>query len=125
MGIQTENLLLCDRSTLLQTMGIQPQDVIMDNPFIQRATKSHPGVQIDYLIQTETKTLYLCEFKFSKNEVQSPILKEVQKKVDALSRPKGYSVCPVLFHFSGVSDSVLDTRYFYRIIDVNDLLKGQ
>jgi hypothetical protein len=79
-------------------------------------------LRIDYLVQTETKTLYLCEFKFSKNVVQSNVIKEIQNKIDTLTLPRGYSVVPVLFHFSGISDSVLDSRFFYRMIDMNDLL---
>ncbi|OJW52815.1 MAG: hypothetical protein BGO67_00595 [Alphaproteobacteria bacterium 41-28] len=123
MGIQIESLFLSNRQKVLKSIGIHPQDVVMDNPFIQHSTEAHKGVQIDYLIQTSTKTLYLCEIKFRKSEIQSEVLTDVQKKVEKLSIPKGYAVCPVLFHFSGVSDSVLDARYFYRIIDFNDFLK--
>jgi hypothetical protein len=123
MGIQIENLFLSNRQEVLKLIGIHPQDVVMDNPFIQHSTKAHEGVQIDYLIQTSTKTLYLCEIKFKRREIQSEVLTDVQKKIEKLLVPKGYSICPVLFHFSGVSDSVLDVRYFYRIIDFNDFLR--
>lgn len=122
MGIQIENMLLSHRQQIFKSLGIHPQDVMMDNPFLQHATKTHEGVQIDYLIQTVTKTLYLCEFKFHRNEITSKIIKEVQRKIESLVLPKGMSVCPVLFHFNGVSHAVLDARYFYRIIDINDFL---
>lgn len=122
LGVQTENILLCNRQQIFKAIGVHPQDVVMDNPFLQRATKSHEGVQIDYLVQTATKTLYLCEFKFSRNEVSAQVIKDVEQKISQLVLPKGFSVCPVLFHFNGVSDAILDARYFFRIIDINDFL---
>lgn len=122
MGFQIENLFLSNRQKVLQSIGIYPQDVVMDNPFFQQATKTHKGVQIDYLIQTSTKTLYLCEIKFKRSEIQLEIISDVKNKIEKLSIPKGYAICPVLFHLSGVSDSILDARYFYRIININDFL---
>lgn len=122
MGFQIENLLLANRKLIHKSLGIHPQDIIADNPFQQRQTKTQAGVQIDYLIQTATKTLYLCEFKFNRNELKQEIIKETQIKVEKLSRPRGFSVCPVLLHMGGVADTVLDARYFYRIIDISDFL---
>ncbi len=122
MGLQVENLLLSNRREILNAIGVHPQDVVADNPFLQRQTKLHAGVQIDYLVQTSTKTLYVCEFKFSRNEINSDVIAETQKKIDILSVPRGFSVAPVLLHFGGVSDAVLDARYFYRIVDITSFL---
>lgn len=125
MGIQVENLLLANREQILKALGIHPQDVIADNPYIQRPTKTHDGVQLDYLIQTNTNTLYLCEFKFNRKEIGAEVIKSVQKKIENLETPRQLYVCPILLHFGGVSDSVVDARYFYRIIDINDFLRTQ
>lgn len=122
MGIQVENLLLSNRREVLRVIGINPQDVLSDNPFIQQPTKSQAGVQIDFLIQSTTKTLYMCEFKFNSNELKSEIIKESQDKMNNLRIPKGFSICSVLFHFGGVADTVLDSQFFYRIIDISDFL---
>lgn len=122
MGLQVENLLLNNRHSVLKSIGIYPQDVVMDNPYLQRATQTQEGLQIDYLIQTKTKTLYLCEFKFSRHELKSDVIAEIQKKIDKLVLPRGFSVCPVLFHISGVSDTILDAQYFYRMIDIGNFL---
>lgn len=122
IGLQVENLLLSNRSILLKSIGIHPEDVIADNPFYQNKTKSLHGVQIDYLIQTSTNTLYLCEFKFSRNMLGPEIIKDIQDKIKKLHIPRGFAICPVLFHFGAVSDSVIDKQYFYRIIDINDFL---
>jgi hypothetical protein len=70
-------------------------------------------------------TLCICEIKFSKNEVGSFIIPEVQAKIDAISRPKGMSCRPVLIHVNGVSQDVVDSDYFAAIIDMSDLLSSE
>ena len=122
MGLQIENLLLGNRELILKTIGIHPQDIVADNPFIKRPTASHEGVQVDYLIQTKTNTLYLCEFKFRRAEVGPEVIRAVEQKIRNLEIPRSLYVCPVLLHFGGVSDKVIDAQYFYRIIDINEFL---
>jgi hypothetical protein len=80
------------------------------------------GCQLDYMIQMKYGTLYVCEIKFSKNEIGHSIIPEVQAKIDALSRPKGMSCRPALIHVNGVSQDVVDSDYFASIIDMSDLL---
>jgi len=55
-------------------------------------------------------------------EIKSNVIKEVQEKIEKLAVPKGYSFCPVLIHTNGVSDAVLDSEYFYKIIDFKEFL---
>lgn len=124
MGFQVENLLLNNRSALLKTIGIDPADIVADNPYAQRATKRQKGCQIDYLVQTVTKNFFVCEFKFHRNQLGTEIIGEVQEKIDKLAAPTGFGVVPVLFHLSGVSDAVYDKQYFYRIIDIADFLES-
>lgn len=38
MGFQVENLILKNRLLLLEALGVYPQDIVADNPYIQRAT---------------------------------------------------------------------------------------
>jgi hypothetical protein len=35
--------------------------------------------------------------------------------------PKGFGISPVLLHLGPISDALLNSRYFYRIIDIADL----
>jgi hypothetical protein len=76
----------------------------------------------DYLIQTKFNTLYICEIKFSKEPIGLSVVKEVQQKVDRIARPKGFSVRPVLIHVNGVTDAVLESDFFAKIIDFGQLL---
>ena len=120
MGFQLESLLLTNRKFLFKAIGVDPELVVCDNPFIQKGTTRHQGCQIDYLIQTKLNSLIVCEFKFRKNELNSPIIKEVEKKCNTLSVPRGYGVAPVLFHLGGVSPKVEESQFFYRVIDLRD-----
>jgi len=45
----------------------------------------------------------------------------MKAKVDSLAFPKGFGILPVLFHLGPISDTLLSSRYFYRIIDITDL----
>ena len=121
MGLQFENLVLSNRKELFHLLGIHPEDVICENPFFQTKTVKTPGCQIDYMIQTKFGTLYICEIKFSKNPIDTSVIHEVQKKIDALKFPKGFSCRPVLIHVNGVTDEVIDNDYFAAIINMEKM----
>ncbi len=124
MGFQFENLVLNNRKSLHRILGIKPDEIIVENPFFQRKTNRIPGCQIDYMIQTKFGSLYICEIKFSKHEINSSILQEVQTKISSLKFPKGFSYRPVLIHVNGVSSDVIDSDYFSEIIDMEQFLKS-
>ncbi len=75
-------------------------------------------------MQTKTKNLFLCEFKFKRRELGLEIIDEVKEKMDRLKIPRGYALVPVLFHFGGVTESVYSSNVFYRIIDIGNFLSG-
>lgn len=122
MGLQFENLVLKNRKKVKKVLGLKPEDIISDNPYFQRKTKSQDGCQIDYLIQTRHNVLFACEIKFSKNEIKSDIIHEMKDKMMRLNLPRGFSCSPVLIHVNGVSESVIEKDYFYQIIDFGDML---
>ncbi len=124
MGLQFENLVLGNRQYIKDCLGLTHSQIVSNNPFFQRGTKSTPGCQIDYLIQTKHKNLYVCEFKFSKDPVGTEVIKEMQQKIERLVYPKGFSIMPVLIHVSGVSDSVAHSGFFAKIIDFGMLLSS-
>ena len=122
MGLQFENLVVHNRNSIWKMLGIDPNDIIMEGPFFQTHTKVRPGCQIDYLIQTRFNTLYMCEIKFSKSTIGIAILDEVERKRSRLIMPKHYSIRPILIHVNGVEASVVDARYFDKVIDFGQLL---
>jgi hypothetical protein len=46
----------------------------------------------------------------------------MEEKRKRLKVPKYFSIRPVLIHVNGVEDSVLEERYFDKIIDFSQLL---
>ena len=123
MGLQLEYLLLRNRETLLRSIGINAVDVINDGPYRQTKTSKGPGCQVDYLVQTSTKNLFVCEFKFMRREIGPDIIEVMSEKINALRIPKGFSAVPVLFHIGGVAPSVETGGFFYRVIDIADFLE--
>ena len=121
MGFQFENLILNNRELIFKQLGLTSQDIVNDNPYFQKKTSKQAACQIDYLIQTRFKTLYLCEIKFSKNPMGKSIIAEMQEKIKRLSRPKGFACLPVLIHVSRVSESVVESDFFAKIIDVSSV----
>jgi hypothetical protein len=124
MGLQLEHLLLQNRPLLLKSMGIPATDIVCDGPYRQSQTATTRGCQIDYLVQTFTNNLFVCEFKFKRRELGVDVVQDMQEKVTALKVPRGFAPVPVLFHIGGVAPTVETGGYFYRIIDIAEFLEG-
>lgn len=122
LGLQFENLVLSqkNRQRLYQILDIPLHEIVMANPFFQRKNSQYRGCQIDLLIQTKHNVLYLCEIKFSKNEIKGEVVDEVKQKIERLALPRGFSVRPVLIHVNGVSDEVLEKEFFANIVGFDE-----
>ncbi len=125
IGLQFENLVLCNRKSIQQILGIDPSEIINDNPFFQPSAQGQSGCQIDYLIQTKFGTCYLCEIKFFSREITNSVVDEVKQKMRHLQLPRGLSIRPVLIHVNGIDDSVLESDFFASIIDFESLLMNR
>jgi uncharacterized protein len=122
-GFQFENLVVNNRNRLLDLLHIDAHQVVWDNPYLQKKTSRKKGCQIDYLVQTRDKCLYLCEIKFSTNLIQPTIIEEIEQKISALSIPHGFSCKPVLVHVNGVTPDLFAAEYFSAIIDFSQFLE--
>ena len=81
------------------------------------------GCQVDYLIQTKSGVLYICEVKFTRNAIGYDIIDEMQHKIEQLSLPRYTSVIPALIHIGDIRDNVIDAQYFSKVINLEQLLK--
>ncbi len=117
MGLQFENLVVNNLKSLCKILRIDLIEIANAGPFFQRATKRQKGCQIDLMIQTRHNALYVCEIKFSTSEIKSLVIEEMERKVESLSTPKGFSIRPVLIHVNGVSQAIKDSEVFNDIID--------
>lgn len=121
LGFQLENLLLKNRPLIYRALGIHAQDIVSDNPYCQRTSSRKKGCQIDYLIQTRSHTLFVCEVKMRRRELGTEVIDAMQTKIASLSIPKGFGIAPVLIHLGPLSDALLSSSYFFRIIDITEL----
>jgi uncharacterized protein len=122
LGLQFENLVLKNRHSLFQLLSIDPNDVVYDNPYFQRKTQRQRGCQIDYLIQTRDRTLYICEIKFSRNTIPASVGQEVGEKIARLQIPRGMSYRAVLIHSGQISRDLADGDLFSAKLDLAPLL---
>ncbi len=118
VGLQFENLVLNNRDIILKNLNIAPHTILQDDPYFQAKTARSSGCQIDYLVQTESKTLYACEIKSAAVLKPLQIIKEMEEKLKSLSLPRGFAVLPVLIHFSELDDDSPLYEYFHRVIDL-------
>lgn len=123
LGLQLENIVLKNRSSIFQSLSIDPNDVVYDNPFFQRKTRRLRGCQIDYLIQTRDRTLYVCEIKQSRNPIPASVADEVAAKVARLHIPRHMSYRPVLIYVGEPASSLEDRDYFSAMIDFGQFLR--
>lgn len=122
MGLQVENLVLSNRNLIKNALKIDQNDIVCDNPFFQRKTNKLEGCQIDYLVQTKYNTLYVCEIKYSKNEIGMEVVDEMREKIRRLKIPRYFSYRTVLIHAGGVNETLEDQQYFSNLIDLRDFL---
>ncbi|EKD74658.1 MAG: ATPase family protein [uncultured bacterium] len=122
MGLQFENLVLKNRKKIHGILGLKAEEIIADNPYYQRKTKKQEACQIDYFIQTRYNTLFSCEIKFSRKEINSSVISEVKKKIEKLALPKDFACLPVLIHANGASQEIQESNYFFRIINFSEML---
>lgn len=123
MGLQFENLVINNGAALRRCLNINPEEVLYSNSYLQTQRTRRAGCQIDYLIQTRFNSLYACEVKFRQGSLGGEVLNEMQKKLEALELPRGFSVRPVLIHVNGVDEAVIDSGFFAKIIDFSELLQ--
>lgn len=123
IGYQFENLILNNRNFIFDKLSIRPEEIISNNPFFQRKTARLPGCQIDYLIQTKFNSLFICEIKYSRQDIKSSVIDEVKQKINSLARPKGFSCFPILIHVNGLQEKILTSDYFTNIINFEEILE--
>lgn len=124
LGFQFENLILQNLSELYKILEIKSFNVVAANPYFQKKTARTKGAcQIDILITTEHKTIYICELKV-RDKIESSLIKEVQKKIKALQLPRGYSIRPILIYEGELSEKIeYELKgFFHQLISFSEFL---
>jgi len=122
MALQIENLVLNNREKIKSILRIMPDEVIFDNPYLQRVTEKTNGCQVDYLIQTKYNNLYICEVKYTQSIIRKYVIDELEEKIKRLKIPRNTSIRPVLIYLGDVHDEVLDADYFAHVINLKEVM---
>jgi AAA+ ATPase superfamily predicted ATPase len=124
VGLQFENLILQNLPELYKLLDLKTFNIVAASPYSQKKTARTKGAcQIDILITTEHKTIYLCELKV-RDKITPNVINEVQQKIKVLSIPRGYSIRPILIYEGNLSEKTeyqLKT-YFHQLITFAEFL---
>jgi hypothetical protein len=125
VGLQFENLILANRSLVYAQLGINPADVAWSGPYQQRKTLKNKGAcQIDLMIITRSKTVYLCELK-CRNYIDTGVIEEIRKKERLLKLPKRYSLRTALIYDADLSERMRESlsAHLDYLVPFEQLLK--
>jgi uncharacterized protein len=122
MGLQFENLVLNNVPALCEALHIPYSSIVRFGPYFQRRTKRQEGCQVDLLLETQFRTLLLCEVKFSADKVTLRTAHEMEEKLKRMPLKKGWSRRTVLIHVNGATGELLSSGTFDHIIDFSKLL---
>ncbi len=122
MGLQFENLVLSNRNLILEKIGVKEEELIFDNPYVQKSSADSQGCQIDYLIQTRLGSIFVCEIRFTRNAIKPLVITQVKEKITRLKTPKKYKCIPVLIYFGSLNQKIVNENYFFKLIDFSEWL---
>jgi hypothetical protein len=120
-GLQFENLVMNNLPLVIEWLGLSPDEIVNIGPFFQPATRGRKGVQIDLMIQTRYKNLYVCEIKTQEN-LSTKLIEEMKLKIKNLEKPRGYAIHPCLLTIHPAPSSVLEPEYFHKMINMTEKL---
>ena len=121
MGLQFENLVLNNISSLVPMVGLSGKNVESAAPYFRSGRKSGNGVQVDYLVQLP-KCTYVIEIK-RKRSIGRSIEDEMQQKIDRLKLPRGRSVKTVLVYEGELDPTVEEDGFFDYVVPADRLLR--
>ena len=122
MGLQFENLVAKNAMYLFSQLGLNADEVVWDGRYIQTPIQRRAGCQVDYLIQTKHRVIYLCEVKFSEREIPYSVVREASERAARLMLPRGFSIRHVLIHVNGVCERLEYDEFFSHIVPFGALL---
>lgn len=122
MGLQFENLVLNNLSSIQHLLQIPASSVVSASPYFQHKTKRTESCQIDLLIQTR-HTIYICEIKFCK-KIPLTVIDEVKEKIRKLKISKMTSIRPILIYEGELSGNIAKENFFSHLIPFKDLLSN-
>lgn len=114
-----------ERFCLKQALHIQKHlriDQLVKNygSYFSRQTTADNGLQIDLLFERHDRVVTLCEIKYTDRAIGTEIIPEIEKKTNLLTRFKRETIERVLITVNEPSKSLRESRYFHRILCLDD-----
>lgn len=123
MGLQFENLVRNNVSSLLPLIGMGDAVVTSVAPYCKAATRRGEGVRIDLLVQTR-KSVCVVEIK-RRERIPAEVEEEVRKKVVRLGLPRAVSVRTALVYDGKLAGEVRESGYFDYLIPAERLFEQE
>lgn len=122
LGLQFENLILKNKSKVLDMLQVDYNSILSCSPYFQTKTVKNKGsCQIDLLIVLKSYQIFLCEIKIQA-KITSKVIEDIKRKIEVLKRPKVYTVQPVLIYCGEVAPKVQEAESWLRLVSVEDLM---
>ena len=121
MGLQFENLVLNNFTTLVREIGLVGKNVESAAPYFRRGGKCGAGVQVDLLVQLP-KSVYVVEIK-RRARIGVSVEEEVQRKIERLGLPKTKSAKTVLVYDGELDLEIEEDGFFDYLVSAERLLR--
>jgi uncharacterized protein len=119
IGRSFEYLCLQHADLISQQLGFSGIDFTI-GPYFAPTKGTEAGVQVDLVFDRADGVLTVCEMKYSRRPVGTDVIPEMERKVQSLQRASNRkTIQRVLITRDKPTQSLLETGYFYRIIDAS------
>lgn len=85
--------------------------------------KSEQGFQFDLVFDRKDKCLTLFEIKFKQEGLSVGLIGDFEKKLNSFVKPKNYNIQKVLISAGEVSETLVKSYYFDRVIGLSELVR--
>lgn len=120
IGLQFENLVINNLQPLLKRINADNRTIDSAAPYYQSASKTHPGIQIDLLIQAG-RTAYIVEIKH-RLQIGNEIIGEIENIIKAFPHRNDISIRTVLVYDGELAHGVLQSGVFDYVVPFAEIL---
>ncbi len=118
-GFAFEKFCIKNSYLLAGLMGFG-EKIISASPYFG---KNDSKFQIDLIFLRSDKVVTLCEIKYWHSTINTKIIQEVERKINLLKVPRGYTIEKALISLYGSDQSLKDSGYFHHEVILEQILK--
>jgi len=103
---------------LAQLMGFANQ-VISFAPYF---SKDQDSFQVDLIYKRADNVITVCEVKYRSKEIKTDVIREMERKILLLKKPRGYTVEKALISLYGPDKHLETSGYFNHLLRLDDII---